>query len=312
MKKTTFAKLFGAVVSCFAMSQAANAAIMVDLNGGGDNYVPVESFDFLPGNSLNVNALTPAVGLGAPFKNLFQARLGAVLDQSGNVIMHPGLNAPNGFEVTVVAEFDLAITGQDTSNPLLTATTTQIVPASGVNYVRIYFDSTPDADDLAGTGFTDGTLILAGIATFGGSSFVEFGFLPPVAFDQFGTNNYPATQTKTGVGGLTLDANVTSTDPAFFDSALQVASINASTTNVFPFKQIDPSGQFTSDPGVPVVVVPNLGTVNGNINPNLGRVGTDIQFQTDATVSFQAVPEPGTMLALGLGTLGLMLRRRRA
>ena len=318
MSKGTITRLFGLTVGCAAMTQIANAAIMVDIDGPGVNSpTAIESFDFLPGNSLNVGALTPAVlpppiGSSAPFKNLFQARLGAVLDQGGNVVMLTGLNDtnvlnPSRFEITVVAEFDLAVTG-NTTNPILTTTTTQILPNSGVNYVRVYFDKNVNANDLAGTGFTDGTLILEGKATFGGSSLVEFNTLPAVAFDQFNTNDYPTVQTKTGVGGLTLDANVINTHAAFFLSSLGVASINASTTNVFPFKQINPSHQFTSDPGVPVAVVPNIGTINGN--PQFG--GRDIQFQTDATVSFTAVPEPGTLMVLGLGTLGLMLRRRHA
>ena len=300
MKKGTFAGILGLAVGCVALTQGANASVLIDVDGPGTNSgVQVESFDFLPGNSLNVGALVQGA---TQFTNLYQARLGAVLDSGGNVIILPGLNDlthANAFEITAVAQFDLQVTGY---NPgvALTTTTTEIVTAPGtVNFVKFYYDAQPNANDLLGTGFDDGTLILEGYATFGGSSFVEFNTLPPVAFDQFGTNNYPAVTTKTGVGGLLLDAAVTSTNPTFFGTPLAVASINSSTTNVFPFQQIDPSQQFVGG------VVPSIGTING-VN------GNDIQIQTDATVSFRPIPEPASMMLLGLGAMGMLVRRRRA
>ena len=303
MKKGTFAGMLGLAVGCIALTQGANAAVLIDVDGPGTNAaVQVESFDFLPGNSLNVGALAQGA---TQFTNLYQARLGAVLDSGGNVVMLPGLNdLPHGnsFEITAVAQFDLQVTGYNPGVALTTTTTAIVTAPNTVNYVKFYYDPTPNANDLAGTGFDDGILILEGYATFGGSSFVEFNTLAPVAFDQFGSNNYPGVATKTGVGGLVLDAAVTSTNPAFFGTPLAVASINSSTTNVFPFQQIDPSKQFVDSNGP---VVPSIGTING-VN------GRDIQIQTDATVSFRPIPEPASMMLLGLGAMGMLVRRRRA
>jgi hypothetical protein len=300
MKKGTIAGMLGLAVGCVALTQGANAAILIDVDGPGTNVaVQVESFDFLPGNSLNVGALVQGAN---QFTNLYQARLGAVLDSAGNVIILPGLNDlshPNAFEITAVAQFDLQVTGYN-AGIALTTTTTAIVTAPGsVNYVKFYYDPKPNANDLLGTGFDDGILILQGTATFGGSSFVEFNTLPAVAFDQFGSNNYPGVTTKTGVGGLLLDAAVSFTDPAFFSGPIAVASINSSTTNVFPFQQIDPSKLFVGG------VVPQIGAINGISGP-------DIQIQTDATVSFRPIPEPASMMLLGLGAMGMLVRRRRA
>lgn len=298
MSKMKLASLLGASVVGVALSQTAGAAVITFDPDGAGPLAPIQaaSFDLLPGNSLNQGVLASPNG---HFTNLFQARLGSFLDQNGNVIPVPGLNdpnSPNHFEITIVSQFDLDITGLFPGP--VTTTTSALSPLQRQNFLRFYYDSNVNASDLAGTGFTDGTMILDGTATFVGGSFSEFSFLPPAPFDQFGTNNYPGVTSNTGIGGTTVDAAVSFTDNNFFTASPAVISLNASTTNSEPFSQANPSHQFFGS------IPANIGAVNGVSGP-------DIQLQTDAVASFVVVPEPGSVMFLTLGALAMGIRRRR-
>ncbi len=298
MSLKSISRAFGMAASLALVSQTASAAMVwIDPIGtGGANQVSVGSLDFLPGNSLNQGAL---LGGGAQvFTNLFHARLGSFVDGVGDVIQVPGLNAPNGFEITVVSRFDVAVTNYF-PGPFTTTTNTAVL-TTGVNFVEFYYDPTPDANELAGTGFNDGTLILSAMASFGGGTFVEFNFLPNVPFDQFNNNDYLNTVSRSGVGGVAVDATVLWANPAFFPAAPAVISLNAQTTNSMPFQQINPSQSFWNG----TAMIPAM------IGPVNGVTGPDIQVQTDATVSF-VVPEPASLSLLGLVSAVLGVRRRR-
>ena len=172
------------------------------------------------------------------------------------------------------------------------------------SFFEIYYNPALVANDLSGTGFNTGTLILSAspdpsqpnsgnfaLATNGdGSPIIE-------PFDLFNPVNYPGILTVVGAGSATLIGDVSSFDSAFFET--NVAQVSFNTSNVTPFLQTDPSMLFVGSPGGGAPnVTPDIGTING-VN------GTDFQFQADANASFTAAtptlattPSP-TSVALG-------------
>jgi hypothetical protein len=163
------------------------------------------------------------------------------------------------------------------------------------------------ANNLAGTGFNVGTLILAGkpstsAANVGIYSLSTNAAGNPVTtpFDQFVSNHYPSVSTVAGSGSAMLSADVTYFNPAFFKTPISQISFNSSL--VTPFAQVSPSALFTGLPGGGAPnITPNIGTVNGFNGP-------DFQFQADANFSFtaSAIPEPASIIQASLGLLGVL------
>ncbi len=257
---------------------------------GNSNFQNVAVFDFAPGNAL-------VQGIGTLLSNkanqqttqYLQSRLGALIDGNSNSVSTPGLNST--YEITVVVGFSALanVAGNTTSYSLNS-------PQNPVNYFELWYDATPDSNDLAGTGFRDGTKILSGTLTDVQGSFSRFG--QPAQFDQFGANNYPGVTSERVAGGAFVEANITQADPAFVQGGLgtlQLVMYNSS--NITPFSQANPSALFDG-------IAPVLGPVNGQ--------GADFQNQGDAAASFEVIPEPSTVLLGSLGAIGLvaLIRRR--
>jgi hypothetical protein len=304
-KKTILA----ASILC-AMAGSAQA-FTVDVNGGaaGGTVNGVTTLDWLPGNALAVGG-NPTGGLqtGDTVTLLYQANLGTLTD--GNNILYT--NGGSGSHITAVAGFNETAT---VTNGGLNAT---FVDAGGTNFFRIYA-SGANGNNLAGTGFTTGTLILAGTLQSVQSSNFTATTATPVQFDQFpqnnaASNNYPGTTTIVGSGSTDLTWLINFFDPAFFPSFnigdVITTAINSSLVD--PFRQVDPSRAFSSN-GIANGDLPsNIGTCNGCFH----ATGSDLnfQFQADANSSITVtVPEPGTLALIGaaLGGLGFMNRRRR-
>jgi hypothetical protein len=283
--------LLAAAVAAVGLAASAQGASVINFDpdgAGADPIVRPITFDFSPGNSLNVGAL-----MAPTWDLLFQAKLAALDDASGNVITGLGLNSK--YEITAV----LRATVQAV-NPPPALVFTQ-APVQTVNFLEFWYDATPltFANDLAGTGFNQGTLILSANVTnlFGSFAVAPF---PGQAFDQHGLNNYPGVTTVLGAGGVSIQANVNSFDPTFFVDAppndIQIVFANAS--DILPFTAVDPSHLFAGLPGgVPPAVVPAIGPVNGQSGP-------DIQIQSDANAQF-VIPLPSAAWA-GMSLLGLL------
>jgi hypothetical protein len=316
MTSLKLAVVAGLASVAYLGGNAQAALINFDPDGAavGNGAITVATFDFAPGNSIAVDgvplAATPSSDLVDQY---FQARLNGFLDATSNPVTSVvGLNSV--FEITVVA-------GVSTNGQIVVATGTSAIAtfslaaAPTVNYVELYYDSNPltFANDLAGTGFRDGTLIMraeiSDLAAVFSSSFapadiVQFDQFPSLADDNYGID------TVSGNGSLSFDADILARDASFFLDNLAVIGVDATTNNVTPFVQTNPSGLFEIGPngGGPYVnLIPDLGLVNG-----LSLDGDkDIQLQTDASASF-VIPEPASlsMLAMAVGLIGL--RRRRA
>jgi len=139
----------------------------------------------------------------------------------------------------------------------------------------IYFDTTPDANQAAGTGFRDGVNIISG--TWDGG------------FSTFGATAIIGTPGAIGSGGGTLFGTVTNTNNTYVNPDFVGTSLQASL--IFP--------------GLSNYTRPAAfnGTPTGADTPS------NFVIQTDTSQAF-TVPEPGIMMLLGAGILGLGFRKK--
>ena len=111
------------------------------------------------------------------------------------------------------------------------------------NFFNIYIDPLKDSNQLAGTGYGNGTLILSAIGVTNDTNFAVKinqqgvpGFAP---LDGFGIDNYLGIGTVVGQGGGQLEAAVTGQNNAYFVSDFSKFFVDLffNTSNIVPFKQ---------------------------------------------------------------------------
>jgi hypothetical protein len=290
-------RLAASLVLAAATAGVASASVIpFDPDGPGPApTVQAASLDFLPGNILTV-ADNPTGGGASNVNFYYQARLGAVLDGAGNVIPMPGLNS--AYEITAVFGINAPVTPTTAFSGVIGG----FAPISPNGYYSIYFDAAPNASDLAGAGFRDGTRILSANPT---NAFGSLAGLPGSTgpIDLFNPANYPGALSDLASGGLKVVANATSVLPSFFPGG-PAFSLITDTTFAAPYFHTDPSANFDIGPDGLVVSTPSLiGTYINGESP----IGV---LESDGAVGFAPVPEPASLSLLAIGATSLLARRR--
>jgi hypothetical protein len=175
------------------------------------------------------------------------------------------------------------------------------------NFFRIYAGDNP-GNNLTGGGFPAGgdNLILAGTWINDPLYAASFTVSNPNGgnLDQFGGDNWAGVQTVQGDGGFSGRIDVTFADNLYFPGLNPGATIFVATSQQhLPYNQANPSRCLTNGAAA-CAVASNVGDHNGITGPNT-------LLQTDASFSFNAVPEPTMMVLFGIGLLGAGYASRR-
>lgn len=329
MKKIT---LIAAAVAAFGVSAQANAftagSIVFDRDGAGSSSaINVTTFDWIPGNALAKDAIggTPDVNGNVTFTTYFQASLGLFIRPDG-----PARTALDDTEFTVQAT--IVETGSN-----LGGAAASFVSVSGT--YKIFYDTNlaTAANDITGTGYGDGLLILEGSINAGGTGVFNnatiaaflanpgafpFGPVATSNLDSFVNNDKPGIYSHDGNGSSTVTVDVTYADASFFKSPVTslLVDLNETTNLASPFVQANPSEQIVGQTpvyGVGAYLDVNgdvqFGAVNGAPCRDTGGATCDFHFQSDSATSFAArtVPEPGSLAIAGAGLALMSLIRRR-
>ncbi len=268
-----------ALVALMVLGTGSAQAFWVGSVSDGTNWVDnVMTFDWSSsGSGVAVGLADPAnIVVGNTFDFYFQANLTGLADPAGQNVDFPGLST--GFEYTLVGQLTETIT-QVIGNLALFETT-------GIGSWFMLYDDAADSVTSTGVGFDDGTIVAEGTWLPGQVS----SFLASVPGVQ-GIGSYIIEGLR-GIGTV-VDPNYL--DPTVFNGEQLIADIRFEGTINVPALD-SATSTFFEGPGV---------------YDAYSVLDTDLLFKVDASSKFSVVPEPSTIILLGLGFLGLAGCARR-
>jgi len=252
----------------------ANAFSTVKLADSAGNFVAnnVLTMDWSSSGSGVGQGIGPfgqPLAVGQTFTFSYQAELVGVTDSIGATVAFPNLSST--FEYTIAAQF--------TEQVAFLAGPTAIFTTAGVGSWYMYFDGTPNADVPSGVGFDDGIVVASG--TINPGQFSSFTELPG----------------NIGLGSALLEGLATYVDTNYImnmPGQFPIFDFRYQGEIGYPPLESTTSAFFGSRAGEG-----NFGAFNVAANDLLLKVDGSSKF------SGQPIPEPSTMILLGIGLLGI-------